>query len=235
MDVRVQNFNKLVVYGILGISTVLVGAVVVLLSAKKLPEANTEPIAVHVGPYINDLYIDRAQGGWQLSASDIPAEAIQIADNYIIGKTSAEYFKSNYQLVSEKGVSYRDKWYSILYKYRPLSEMTKKDQYVSVRVHDSLVNPNGWVASIENGVVLAPKITPDQAIKIAESESNVFNSSPTVRLVLSGPKFDRNAKLGWLINIPVHDADSLCASSHETFIDIATGEVIYSGVGSVCD
>ncbi len=168
------------------------------------------------------------------SADDsISAAIIRRADDYIISKVGAEYFKDKYQFVRSKSEFHAVKTnahigeYFLYYRYKPLAHIGS-NELLFVRMFDGEYTPVDYVASVVDGRVIEPVISKEQATRIAASEFTVQpGDKDTVTLVVPSWMYHDLKNWTWIVYIDrTSTTDKEVGTITRVFVDAVTGKVV---------
>jgi hypothetical protein len=154
-------------------------------------------------------------------AGRIPDHIRSRGDLYIIKKVGRDYFQKNYLFRIEESSKYPYDGggyiYRLMYEYLPFKRIGEDQARISVRIIDKLgIMPSDqYVACGTIGNTCEPRITKDQAIKIAAAKSRLIPlNKKNARAVFITPRDDRSG-LTW---------------TWETYFPQKTGSECYSDI-----
>jgi hypothetical protein len=168
-------------------------------------------------------------------------EYLRKAEEYVQSQVGPQYYSSSY-LALPNETDFVDSPYTVFirYEYLPFRRLGEPSSRVTVAVPEN-GDPSGFVATIEGGKVLEPRISRSQAIEIA-LRSYFFKSSPdqiagpppvlseeaaakAVRVELVPPTYYQKSSTHflWKVSVPEPHPDPHCSRARAFLVSAIDG------------
>jgi len=161
----------------------------------------------------------------------IPQKVLKKTSDYVVRQVGRKYFEDNYRFsrqASQRGFSEPDsREYRVAFEFSPLKKIGDRGLVTAV-VFESpkLKRTYGYVATVNDDIVVEPRITFKQAMRILSRKVKFDPKKVAVDMVTPGGLHPELSTFTWAIYVNTPPGPSGMSGSVAHFVDSVTGKII---------